>query len=329
VTENDPILTRLPSLEEIASCVGGYDPNALPVAQAQDFIARFVPRLDAEAVEHVPLRSALGRVLARDIVSPIDVPAHDNSAMDGYALRGADLRPTRRPCCAWPAPASRASPSRRRPARRVRAHHDRRGDAGRPRHRRAAGVRQGRGGAVAIPAGRRAARRQPPPGRRGPGRGEAALPAGACCAGRHRPAGLARPGRGAGAARLRVAFFSTGDDCARSASRSTRAASTTATATRSARCSRGLGVELLDLGVVRDDPRAGGRVPRARRARDAVITSGGVSVGEADHTKQVMARLGDVLFWRIAMRPGGRWRSAASHRGRAASCSACPAIRWR
>ena len=59
MTENDTILTRLPSLEEIASCVSGYDPNALPVAQAQDFIARFVPRLDAEAVERVPLRSAL------------------------------------------------------------------------------------------------------------------------------------------------------------------------------------------------------------------------------------------------------------------------------
>ena len=87
MTENDTILTRLPSLEEIASCVSGYDPNALPVAQAQDFIARFVPRLDAEVVERVPLRSALGRVLARDMVSPISVPTHDNSAMDGYALR--------------------------------------------------------------------------------------------------------------------------------------------------------------------------------------------------------------------------------------------------
>ena len=92
MTDNDSILTRLPSLEEIASCVSGYDPNALPVVQAQDFIARFVPRLDAEAVERVPLRSALGRVLARDVVSPISVPAHDNSAMDGYALRGADLK---------------------------------------------------------------------------------------------------------------------------------------------------------------------------------------------------------------------------------------------
>ncbi|HWH84292.1 MAG TPA: molybdopterin molybdotransferase MoeA, partial [Burkholderiaceae bacterium] len=78
-----------PSLQEIASCVAGYDPTSLPVEQAREFIARLVPRV--ESVERLALRSALGRVLAHDIVSPIDVPAHDNSAMDGYALRGADL----------------------------------------------------------------------------------------------------------------------------------------------------------------------------------------------------------------------------------------------
>ena len=85
-----------PSLEQIASCVSGYDPNALPVAQAQEFIARLVPRVTA--VEMKPIRDVLGRVLARDIISPIDVPAHDNSAMDGFALRGSELQtdgPTR------------------------------------------------------------------------------------------------------------------------------------------------------------------------------------------------------------------------------------------
>ena len=77
------------SLDQIASCVAGYDPNALPVAQAQEFIARLVPRV--QAVEQLAIRSALGRVLAQDVISPIAVPAHDNSAMDGYALRSADL----------------------------------------------------------------------------------------------------------------------------------------------------------------------------------------------------------------------------------------------
>ena len=77
------------SLQQIASCVTGYDPNALPVVKASEFIARLVPRV--QAVESLAIRSALGRVLARDLVSGIDVPSHDNSAMDGYALRSVDL----------------------------------------------------------------------------------------------------------------------------------------------------------------------------------------------------------------------------------------------
>ena len=78
-----------PSLQEIASCIAGYDPKALPVAQAQEFIARLAPRVGA--TERLALRSALGRVLADDIVSAIDVPARDNSAMDGYAVRASEL----------------------------------------------------------------------------------------------------------------------------------------------------------------------------------------------------------------------------------------------
>jgi molybdopterin molybdotransferase len=66
-----------------------------------------------------------------------------------------------------------------------------------------------------------------------------------------------------------------------------------------------LGCELIDMGVVRDDPASLEQafVDAAAHA-DAIITSGGVSVGEADHTKAMMKKLGDVAFWRIAMRPG-------------------------
>jgi molybdopterin molybdotransferase len=78
-----------PSLSDIVSCLSGYDPDALPVSQAQQIIRQFVSPI--HAVEKVAIRSALNRVLAQDITSPINVPAHDNSAMDGYALRGADL----------------------------------------------------------------------------------------------------------------------------------------------------------------------------------------------------------------------------------------------
>ena len=90
------------SLDQIASCISGYDPNALPVAQAQAFIAQLVPKV--QAVEFLALRSALGRVLARDLVSPIDVPAHDNSAMDGYALRSSELHADADTLISVPAP---------------------------------------------------------------------------------------------------------------------------------------------------------------------------------------------------------------------------------
>jgi molybdopterin molybdotransferase len=105
--------------------------------------------------------------------------------------------------------------------------------------------------------------------------------------------------------RLRVAFFSTGDElrsigepldpgCVYDSNRYTLWGML-----------QRLGVDLLDLGVVPDDPKQlEAAFCHAAENADAVITSGGVSVGEADHTKQVMAKLGDVLFWKIAMRPG-------------------------
>jgi molybdopterin molybdotransferase len=74
-----------------ASCADDYDPNSMPVAKAREFIHRFLQPVDA--VLRVPVRSALGRVLAEDVLSPVDVPAHRNSAMDGWAMRGADLKP--------------------------------------------------------------------------------------------------------------------------------------------------------------------------------------------------------------------------------------------
>jgi molybdopterin molybdotransferase len=66
-----------------------------------------------------------------------------------------------------------------------------------------------------------------------------------------------------------------------------------------------LGCEIIDLGVVRDEPALlEAAFTRAALSSDAIITSGGVSVGEADYTKVMMKKLGDVAFWKIAMRPG-------------------------
>ncbi|MBI3369874.1 MAG: molybdopterin molybdotransferase MoeA [Burkholderiales bacterium] len=294
------------SLEHIASCVAGYDPNALPVAQAQEFIARLVPRV--QAVEQLPIRSALGRVLARDVVSAFDVPAHDNSAMDGYALRGLDL--------------SDDEPTLLNIAGT--------GLAGQPFD---GMVPAGHGvrimtGAV-MPAGLDTV--VPQEFTTPAGEGRISIPAGMVRSGdnrRLRGEDLARGDVALSAGRLltpadlgllaslgqaevpvlrrlRVAFFSTGDElrsigepldegCVYDSNRYTLHGMLTR-----------LGVELIDLGVVRDEPDAlKNAFSHAAACADAVITSGGVSVGEADHTKRIMAELGDVLFWRIAMRPG-------------------------
>ena len=294
-----------PTLQEIASCIAGYDPKALPVARAQEFIARLVPRV--QAVEMLALRSALGRVLARDVVSESDVPAHDNSAMDGYAVRGSELADGAESVFAVAGAGFAGGRFE--------------GKVG-PRQcvRIMTGAVMPDGLDTVVPQefvrldGDRVS---VPPGivrsgdnRRCAGedlaRGAIALAAGRVL----RPADLgmlASLGRAEVAVfrRLRVAFFSTGNEL-RSVGETLDPGSVydSNRYTLWAMLQR-LGVEAIDLGVVRDDPAALESAFRtAARDADAVITSGGVSVGEADHTKLVMARLGDVLFWRIAMRPG-------------------------
>lgn len=67
------------------------EPRDLRVASAQTIIASLIIPIDQP--QQVPICDCLGRILAQDVMSPIDVPPHDNSAMDGYAVRGADLKP--------------------------------------------------------------------------------------------------------------------------------------------------------------------------------------------------------------------------------------------
>ncbi len=293
------------TLQEIASCVSGYDPKALPVAQAQQFIARLVSPV--QAIEKVALRSALGRVLARDVVSAIDVPSHDNSAMDGYALRGSELDAAAESAFTVAGAGFAGGRFEGDVAARqcVRIMTGAVMPAGLDTVVPQEFVRA-EGNVVHVPAGvvkggdnRRLAGEDL-------ARGETALAAGRVL----RPADLgllASLGSAEVAVfrRLRVALFSTGNEL-RSVGETLDAGSVydSNRYTIWAMLQR-LGVEVLDLGVVRDEPDALGAAFRAAAdAADAVITSGGVSVGEADHTKAVMAELGDVLFWRIAMRPG-------------------------
>lgn len=294
------------TLSEVISCLSDYDPNALPVPQAQGLIADFIAPINS--VEKVALRSALNRVLAADIVSPIDVPAHDNSAMDGYALRGEDLGATgeNQFRIVGTAFAGRAFDGTVSMGECVRIMTgavmpagcdtvvpqefavDLDGNAMKV----ADGVvktgdnRRFRGEDLAA--------------------GKPALAKGVII----RPADLGLLAS-LGIAevpvqrRLRVAFFSTGDElrsigetldagCVYDSNRYTIHGMLTR-----------LGCDLLDMGVIPDDPDALEAALRsACESADAIITSGGVSVGAADYTKQIMARLGDVHFWKIGMRPG-------------------------
>jgi molybdopterin molybdotransferase len=294
------------SLDEIAAQVAGYDPNALPVAQAQDFIARLVPRV--QAVESLAIRSALGRVLARDIVSAIDVPSHDNSAMDGYALRSADLAKDGDTLIgvAGTALAGEQFSGTVSPGQGVRIMTGAVMPAGLDTVVPQEFTRTDADGRVHIPAGTVRAGDNRRLAGEDLARGEVALAAGRILT----PADLgllASLGQAEVPVfrRLRVAFFSTGDElrsigepldagCVYDSNRYTIWGML-----------QRLGVDLIDMGVVRDDPAALREAfTRAAASADAVITSGGVSVGEADHTKQVMRDLGEVLFWKIAMRPG-------------------------
>lgn len=294
------------ALSDAVSCLSDYDPNALPVALAQKIIGSFIAPVNA--IEKVAIRAALGRVLATDIVSPINVPAHDNSAMDGYALRGIDLVAdtdlTLR--IIGTAYAGRVFDGAVGSGECVRIM--------------TGGVmpndcdtvvpqeftRNATNNNITLPAGVVRAGDN----RRLKGEDLAAGQAALCKGKILRPADLGLLAS-LGIAevpvqrRLRVAFFSTGDElrsigepldagCVYDSNRYTLYGMLTR-----------LGCDLIDMGVVKDDPVALEAAFRnACENADAVITSGGVSVGEADYTKQIMAQLGDVAFWTIGMRPG-------------------------
>jgi molybdopterin molybdotransferase len=297
---------RAPRLQDVTSCLSSYDPDALPVKDAQRIIREFVQPV--QAVEQVALRAALGRVLARDIVSPINVPAHDNSAMDGYALRGKDLPLDGQARLTVIGTVYAGQPGTRVP------------QAGECVRIMTGGVmpegcdsvipqefvaEEGEG-SIVIAAGVI----KPGDNRRFAGEdlqaGSAALKAGKTI----RPADLGLVAS-LGIAevpvrrRLRVAFFSTGDEL-----RSIGQALDEGSVYDSNRYTiygmlQRLGCDIIDMGIVRDDPAALEEALRsACENADAIITSGGVSVGAADYTKQIMARLGDVTFWKIGMRPG-------------------------
>ncbi len=292
------------SILEAVSCLADYDPESLHVDRAAEIIRALVRPVGGS--ERVFLRDALGRVLAEDVISPIDVPAHDNSAMDGYALAARSL--------------SDSGETHLRvvgTALAGRAYSGRVGEGECVRIMTGAMMPQGCD-TVVIQEVVRVDGRQilVPPGQK-PGanwrRAGEDLAAGhpALNAGRMlRPAelgllaslGIAEVGV---RRRLRVAILSTGDElCSIGAQPAPGEIFDSNRYTLHGMVTR-LGCDVLDLGVVRDRPEALEAALREAAANaDVILTSGGVSVGEADYIRELLARLGEVLFWKIAMKPG-------------------------
>lgn len=294
------------TLSDILAGLPEYDPQGLPVEQAQRIMRDFVTPI--RETETVALRDALQRVLAEDIVSPIDVPAHDNSAMDGYAFISSDLAPS------GPVTlkiigtilAGQSFDGKVVPGECVQIMTGAVMPAG------CDTVIPQETVQIATPTHITFLGNTVAPGDNRRFRGED-LTAGKPALTRGR---LLRPSdlgllASLGIAevpvrrRVRVAFFSTGDEL-RSLGQPLEPGSVydSNRYTILGMLTR-MGCEPIDMGLVGDDPALlEAALRQACESADAVITSGGVSVGAADYTKQIMTRLGDMAFWQIGMRPG-------------------------
>ena len=328
------------TLDQIAAELDGYDPQALSAPQVHDFLARLVTPV-VQTLE-LPLFEALGRVLAADVVSPLDVPPHDNSAMDGYAFAGGQLTTdaalelqvigTALAGKAWQGNVERGQCVRIMTGAVMPEGLDtvvpqefvsiRIGvsvlNGTETGQEPTAAAFKASSESVAVAAGAAQAKFITIPAgvlktgdnRRLRGedltRGKAALYQG----------DLLTPARLGLAASLglktltvwrplRVAYFSTGDEILSLGEAPREGAVYDSNRYTVFGLLSRLGCEVIDMGVVRDEPALlKAAFTEAAQRADAIITSGGVSVGEADHTKAMMKELGDVAFWHIAMRPG-------------------------
>ena len=299
------------SIDQIAEELSGYDPNSLRADKVNAFLKELVsPVLDTETVS---LFDGLNRVLASDIISPISVPPHDNSAMDGFAFRGEQLneRQSLNLKIVGTALAGKAW----------------QGSVG---HGECLKIMTG----AIMPSGLDTVVPQemvvlnidktqitiaPKVLQQGDNRRKAGedLQQGspALLKGTHlTPAALgliASLGLPTAAVyrKIRIAYFSTGDEILSLGDSPREGAVYDSNRYTVFGLLTRMGCEVIDMGVVRDEPTLlEAAFVKAATVADAIITSGGVSVGEADYTRAMMKKLGaesgGVAFWRIAMRPG-------------------------
>ena len=299
-------MTQAKSIDEIAALLQGYDPQALSAQDVLKFLTQLVTAV-AET-EEVEIFQSLGRIVAKDVISPIDVPPHDNSAMDGFAFKGQQLSSAENITLkvVGTALAGKAWQGQVKSGECIKimtgaimpdgldtvipqelcqsvtpesiqfaSHILKTGDNRRLR---------GEDIAKGKPALKQSARITP------------------AAAGLLASLGLPKVSV---YRTLRVAYFSTGDEILSLGEALREGAVYDSNRYTIAGLLKDLGCQMIDLGVVKDDPQLlENAFTKAAEHADAIITSGGVSVGEADFTKAMMKKLGDVVFWKIAMRPG-------------------------
>lgn len=276
----------------------------LPVGDLERIIAERVSPVAETQV--IPLAKARGRTLAKDIAAPINLPPFDNSAVDGYAVRHADLDPQSdtRLTIAERITAGRAA------AQPLSAHSAIRIFTGAPMPDDADTVFmqedvRTEDGIVIVPPGlkRGANRRLAGEDVR---LGSVVLPAG-------RILSVADIALASALGlteltvrrRIRVALFSTGDELVEPGMPLRTATLYDANRALLAGMIDSLGAETTDLGILPDDPaQLGDALKAAADGHDLVLTSGGVSTGEADHVRNAVEAIGKLVFWRVAIKPG-------------------------
>ena len=299
------------TLAQIAAELQGYDPQAMTAEGVQHFLSQLVTPV--QQTLELPLFEALGRVLAADVISPFDVPPHDNSAMDGYAFFGQELVSTATTALdlqvVGTALAGKAWQGSVQPGQCVRIMTGAVMPAGLDTVVPQEFVQLQRSGEVetiTIPPGilrtgdnRRLRGEDLMQGKPALQKGELLTPArlGLAASLGLKTLTTWRP--------LRVAYFSTGNEILSLGEAPREGAVYDSNRYTVFGLLTRLGCQMIDMGVVRDEPELlEAAFTEAALQADAIITSGGVSVGEADYTKAMMKKLGDVAFWRIAMRPG-------------------------
>lgn len=275
----------------------------LPVDEALRIIAANVPT--SVGIETVPLAAADGRILAEDVIAPIDLPPFTNSAVDGYAVRAADLVHAKTLLVEGRVAAGEVGGGGLRPGTARRIFTGAVLPEGADTVFMQEDVKIDRAGRAHLPEGLRRGANTRPQGEDVPV-GSKALPAG-----RHlRPQDIALaaalglchlPVRRA----VRLALFSTGDEVVEAGQPLPPAKLYDANRMLLAALARRAGAKVSDLGILPDGrAEIAAALQQAAATHEIVLTSGGVSTGEEDHVRAALAALGRLVFWRLAIKPG-------------------------